>query len=69
MSTLPIGFLEVSLGSMRPLWTLTAAGVAITVISAAPIFGSVAQGSWETFPLLFNKVSFGVTDAEFGQDV
>ena len=55
--------------SMRLLWALTAAGVAIIVISAAPIFGSVAQGRWETFLLFFNKVSFGVTDAEFGQDV
>ena len=36
--------LEVSLGSMRLFWALTATGVAITVISVAPIFGSVAQG-------------------------
>jgi len=61
--------LAVNHGSMRLLWALTAAGVAITVISAAPIFGSVAQGRWETFLVLFNKVSFGVTDAEFGQEV
>lgn len=54
--------LAVNHGSMRLLWALTAAGVAITVISAAPIFGSVTQGRWETFLLLFNKVSFWVAD-------
>ncbi len=55
--------------SLRLLSALIVAGAAITIISAAPIFGSVAQGHWETLLLFFNKVSFGVTDAEFGQDL
>jgi uncharacterized membrane protein (UPF0182 family) len=61
--------LAVRTDSLRLLWALTAAAVAITLITAAPIFGSVAQGRWETFLLFFNNVSFGVTDAEFGQDL
>ncbi|NQW22224.1 MAG: UPF0182 family protein [SAR202 cluster bacterium] len=54
---------------MRLLQALLAAAVVITVLTAAPIFGSVADGRWETFLLFLNKVSFGVTDAEFGQDL
>jgi uncharacterized membrane protein (UPF0182 family) len=43
--------------------------VAITVLTAAPVFGSAAAGRWEVFLLFLNKVSFGVSDAEFGQDL
>jgi len=41
----------------------------ITVLTAAPVFGSAAAGRWEVFLLFLNKVSFGVSDAEFGQDL
>lgn len=54
---------------MRLLQALLAAAVVITVLAAAPIFGSAADGRWETFLLFLNKVSFGVSDAEFGQDL
>ena len=45
------------------------AAVVITVLTAAPVFGSAAAGRWEVFLLFLNKVSFGVPDAEFGQDL
>ena len=61
--------LAVSEDSMRLLQALLVVAVAITVLAAAPIFGSNAEGRWETFLLFFNKESFGVTDAEFGQDL
>ncbi len=45
-------------------------GVAgLAVLIGSPIFGAVAAGRWETFLLYFNKVSFGVTDPQFGLDV
>ena len=48
---------------------LLVAAVVITVLTAAPVFGSAAAGRWEVFLLFLNKVSFGVSDAEFGQDL
>ncbi|MDA0263620.1 MAG: UPF0182 family protein [Chloroflexi bacterium] len=61
--------LAVSDDSMRLLQALLAAAAVITVLTAAPIFGSAAEGRWDTFLLFFNKVSFGVSDAEFGNDL
>jgi uncharacterized membrane protein (UPF0182 family) len=54
---------------MRLLRALLVAAVVITVLTAAPVFGSAAAGRWETFLLFLNKVSFGVSDAEFGNDL
>ena len=55
--------------TMRLLRALLVAAVVITVLTAAPVFGSAAAGRWEVFLLFLNKVSFGVSDAEFGQDL
>ncbi len=63
-STLPV-----SDETMRLLRALLVAAVVITVLTAAPVFGSAASGRWEIFLLFLNKVSFGVSDAEFGRDV
>ena len=63
-STLPV-----SDETMRLLRALLVAAVVITVLTAAPVFGSAASGRWEMFLLFLNKVSFGVSDAEFGRDV
>ena len=63
-STLPVT--EETMRLLRAL--LVVAGV-ITVLTAAPVFGSAAAGRWEVFLLFLNKVSFGVSDAEFGQDL
>jgi uncharacterized membrane protein (UPF0182 family) len=63
-STLPV-----SDETMRLLRALLVAAVVITVLTAAPVFGSAASGRWEIFLLFLNKVSFGVADAEFGQDL
>ncbi|PKB70864.1 MAG: hypothetical protein BZY87_08540 [SAR202 cluster bacterium Io17-Chloro-G6] len=61
--------LAISEDSMRLLRGFIVAAVVITVLAAAPIFGSTAEGRWETFLLFLNKVSFGIPDAEFGQDL
>ena len=61
--------LAVTDDSMRLLRGLIVMAVVITVLAAAPIFGSAAEGRWETFLLFLNKVSFGITDAEFGRDL
>ena len=63
-STLPV-----SDETMRLLRALLVAAVVITVLTAAPVFGSAASGRWEIFLLFLNKVSFGVSDAEFGRDL
>ena len=63
-STLPVND-----ETMRLLRALLVAAVVITVLTAAPVFGSAAYGRWEIFLLFMNKVSFGVADAEFGQDL
>ena len=63
-STLPVND-----ETMRLLRALLVAAVVITVLTAAPVFGSAAAGRWETFLLFLNKVSFGMSDAEFGQDL
>ena len=55
--------------TMRLFRALLVAAVVITVLIAAPVFGSAASGRWEIFLLFLNKVSFGVSDAEFGRDV
>ena len=55
--------------TMRLLRALLVAAVVITTLTAAPVFGSAAAGRWEVFLLFLNKVSFGVPDAEFGQDL
>ena len=61
--------LPVTEETMRLLRALLVVAVAITVLTAAPVFGSAAAGRWEVFLLFLNKVSFGVSDAEFGQDL
>ena len=61
--------LAVTEDSMRLLQALLVAATVVTVLAAAPIFGSAAESRWETFLLFLNKVSFGITDAEFGQDI
>ncbi len=63
-STLPVNE-----ETMRLLRAMLVAAVVITVLTAAPVFGSAAAGRWETFLLFLNKVSFGMSDAEFGQDL
>lgn len=63
-STLPV-----TEETMRLLRALLVAAVVITVLTAAPVFGSAAAGRWEVFLLFLNKVSFGVSDAEFGHDL
>ena len=63
-STLPVND-----ETMRLLRAMLVAAVVITVLTAAPVFGSVAAGRWEMFLLFLNKVSFGVSDAEFGNDL
>ena len=55
--------------TMRLLRAFLVAAVVITALTAAPVFGSAAAGRWEVFLLFLNKVSFGVPDAEFGQDL
>ena len=55
--------------TMRLLRALLVAAVVITALTAAPVFGSAAAARWEAFLLFLNKVSFGVPDAEFGQDL
>ncbi|MDA1127118.1 MAG: UPF0182 family protein [Chloroflexi bacterium] len=63
-STLPV-----TDDSMRLLRGLLIAATVITVLTAAPLFGSAASGRWEIFLLFLNKVSFGISDAEFGRDI
>jgi len=55
--------------TMRLLRALLLVAAVITVLAAAPGFGSAAAGRWEIFLLFLNKVSFGVSDAEFGRDL
>ncbi len=63
-STLPVNE-----ETMRLLRAMLVGAVVITVLTAAPVFGSAAAGRWEVFLLFLNKVSFGISDAEFGQDL
>ena len=63
-STLPVNE-----ETMRLLRAILLAAIVVTVLTAAPVFGSAAAGRWEVFLLFFNKVTFGVSDAEFGRDV
>ncbi|MED5405602.1 MAG: UPF0182 family protein [Chloroflexota bacterium] len=61
--------LPINEDTMRLLRAMLVAAVFITVLIAAPVFGSAAAGRWEIFLLVLNKVSFGVSDAEFGKDL
>ena len=54
--------------SYRLLWALVVLGAVMTVVIASLIFGSAAQGRWETALLYFNRIPFGVTDPQFGFD-
>ena len=45
------------------------AGVIIAVIVMAIIFGAVVTSRWETFLIFFNRVSFGIEDAQFNKDI
>ena len=63
-STLPV-----TDDTLRLLRAFLVLAVVITVLTAAPIFGSAASGRWEVFLLFLNKVSFGVSDPEFGRDL
>ena len=53
---------------IRLLVAGAAAIAALTLIIAGPVFGAAAAARWEVFLLLFNRVSFGFTDAQFGLD-
>ncbi len=44
-------------------------GVILTVFIMSVVFGSVAQGRWETFLLFFNRIPFGVEDPQFNKDM
>jgi len=44
-------------------------GVALTVFIMSVVFGSVAQGRWETFLVFFNRVPFGIEDPQFHRDM
>ena len=60
--------LSLSADSYRLVWALVVLSAGMTVIIASQIFGSVAQGRWETVLLYFNRLPFGVTDPQFGID-
>mgnify|MGYP001191210377 CR=1 FL=1 len=60
--------LSLSDESNRLIWALLAVGAGMTVVIASLVFGSVAQGRWETVLLYFNQIPFGVTDSQFGLD-
>ena len=53
---------------IRLLVAGAAAVSALTLIIAGPAFGAAAAARWEVFLLLFNCVSFGFTDPQFGLD-
>ncbi len=42
---------------------------ALTVVIGSLVFGSATSGRWETFLLFFNRVSFGVSDPQYGLDL
>ena len=44
-------------------------GAVLVALIMSIVFGVVVQGRWETFLLFFNRVSFGVEDAQFGKDM
>lgn len=54
---------------IRLLVAGAAAVAALTLIIAGPAFGAAAASRWEVFLLLFNRVSFGFTDPQFGLDL
>ena len=54
--------------SIRLLSALIITGAALTLLIASPVFGMLAAGRWESLLLLFNRVSFGVPDPQFGLD-
>ena len=60
---------QINEDTMHLLRAMLVAAVFITVLIAAPVFGSAAAGRWEIFLLVLNKVSFGASDAEFGKDL
>lgn len=53
----------------RLLWAAVVVVAALTVGIASLVFGLAASGRWETFLLFFNRVSFGVSDPQFGLDL
>ena len=60
--------LPVNADVLRLLLALVGLAVVLTVLVAAPIFGTSAAGQWETMFLLFNRVSFGLADPVFNED-
>ena len=44
-------------------------GVILMVFIMSVVFGSVAQGRWETFLLFFNRIPFGLEDPQFNKDM
>ena len=60
--------LPVNADVLRLLLALVGLAVVLTVLVAAPIFGTSAAGQWETMFLLFNRVSFGLADPVFSED-
>ena len=61
--------LDLPPSSIRLLWAIIIACAALTTLIAGPTFGAAASGRWEIFLLFFNRVSFGVTDPQFGLDI
>ena len=60
--------LSIPRDTFRLLWASIVATAAVTVLIVAAVFGTAASGRWETLLLYFNKLSFGVSDAQFGLD-
>ena len=61
--------LAFSADTFRLLGALLIAGAALVVLIASPIFGSQAAERWETILLFFNRINFGSTDPQFGNDL
>ncbi len=57
---------EVEPATLRRLVTIALVAGSLFL---AVIFGSVAAGEWDTFLRFFNRVSFGISDPQFGRDV
>ena len=55
-------------GVKRLLWALVTGSAFLAVVIGGPILGAAVSGSWETFLVFFNRVSFGVSDPQFSLD-
>ncbi len=55
-------------GVKRLLWALVTGSAFLAVVIGGPVLGAAVSGSWETFLVFFNRVSFGVSDLQFSLD-